>query len=148
MPTDSKNVLKLLGSIIELKDDISEMRHYLNRPVACDGAISLPLGIMGQIMVHQLETESNVLADHASLLETESEGWGMAQQSSSLHKKIDLLMTLAGVIAQLPSPSLKTQAIACHLSRRVVEQCYRVEHVLEEAVASATLVSQPAYLHA
>lgn len=148
MHTDSKAILKLMGSIIELKDDVSEMRHYLNCPIACDGAVLLPLGIMGQIMAQQLETESNVLADQATLLETEPEGWNVAQHSSMLHKKIDVLMTLAGVIKQLPSPDLKTQAIASHLSRRVVEQCGRVEDMLEAAVAGAAVISHPAFINA
>lgn len=141
-------IQNLLGSVIELRNDVSEIRHYLNRGIAKNDKIYLPLGAMGQIMVRQLQTESNVLADQVEKLDASASSWNMTQHFLTLNRKVALLMTLAGMIAQLPSATPKARATAGHLARRVIEQCVRLERIIEAAAAAAAVVSNPAPVNA
>lgn len=139
-------VVRLVGSILELEGDINEMQAYLSKPVAGSDTVSLPLGMIGKILGQQLQTEGKVLAADAELLQSQHvHGWELAKHSAALQKKVLLLVTLTGVIAQLPSVDALSQASIRLFAQRVGEQCHRVEHAIE-AVTAAAAVGSPAGL--
>lgn len=139
-------VVRLVGSILELEGDINDMQAYLSKPVAGSDTVSLPLGIIGKILGQQLQTEGKALAADAELLQSQHvHGWELAKHSAALQKKVLLLVTLTGVIAQLPSVDALSRASVQLFAQRVAEQCQRVEHAIE-AVTAAAAVGSPAEL--
>lgn len=139
-------VTTLLGNILELKNGISEIQDYLDPETE---AAPLPLGVMGQIMVQQLQAESGVLAHHAERLRSkQADGWELARHSSVLGNKVATLVTLAKMIGQLPSYNLQAHVMAVKLTERVIERCQQIEVALKSIKSTAAVVSKPKLAHA
>jgi hypothetical protein len=133
-------VITLLGNILELKNGISEIQDYLDPETE---AVPLPLGVMGQIMVQQLQAESGVLVHHAERLRhKQADSWELARHSSALGNKVAALVALSNMIAQLPSYNLQAHVMAVKLTERVIESCRQIETVLKSITSTAAVVSK------
>ena len=147
LPLDLSN--RLQQRMEELLIEIAHMRQYLAQPVQCGDRKLLPLGVIGQVMSSELQNETQEMADqtHYMAFEKGVDSWEKVKTSVYLHRKISVLVTLVGIISQLPAQSAQVQKEASGLFYGVIEQCRKLEALLNALVSEAIMPGgeQPAH---
>ncbi len=129
----------------ELMVEILEIKVYLAEPLSKEGMAMLPLGVMGEVMSSELEQESAGLAERAHYI-TRDKGvdqWERLKASIYLHKKLAMLVTLTRIIEQLPAASTQAGIAVGNLTRRIAEQCQKVDAMLNALVSESINISTP-----
>lgn len=128
----------------ELLLEIAQVKQYLGEPVVCGDKPILPLGVIGQVMSSELQTETREMAEqtHYMAFEQGVDSWEKMKTSVYLHRKIDMLVTLVGIIAQLPAQNVQVQKVASGLFQRVIDQCRKLETILDALVSETIVASE------